>query len=254
VNFVVKAKRKSEEIAWRLAGKIFSQRTISTMKFDLVRYQTRRKRARDHDVAPVQPRLHLACGKRIIPGWLNVDLVNSNYDVDLGSGKLPWKDSCFEAIVSQHFIEHLELRTELIPLFCELRRVLVPGGELWLSCPDIEKVCLSYLNHKMVDLLEDRKLIWPKYSLKGAPSSHMINDFFHQGNDHKNLFDFSLLDWSLREAGFTWIKQVEEADLLSRFPDFPPRNDGKESLYIQAMVSNGHKAIESEGIKGAERS
>jgi hypothetical protein len=51
---------------------------------------------------------------------------------------------------------------------------------------------------------------------------------------HKNLFDFTLLYWALTESGFVEIQRVEEADLLARFPEFPPRHDELQSLYVRA--------------------
>jgi predicted SAM-dependent methyltransferase len=131
-------------------------------------------------------------------------------------------------------IEHLDLKSEVLPLLCETLRVLVPGGELWLSTPDIEKVCRSYLDHRMQDMVEDRKPRWRGYSLGEYPSSQMINDLFHQGGSHLNLFDFTLMDWALSKCGFVRIQRTLEADLLERFPGFPVRNDDLQTLYVRA--------------------
>ncbi len=220
----------------RLAGLVFSPRTISVMRFDLVRLLTRIKRYGDKDITPIRNRLHIGCGWKFVRGWLNVDVRHSECDVDLASGKLPWPCDCFEAVVSQHVIEHLELMTECLPLMCELQRVLRPGGEIWLSCPDIEKICRSYLEFQMEDLLADRIERWPHYSMGDVPTSHMINDLFHQDGEHKNLFDFALLAWMLERAGFREIKRVDETDLLARFPKFPPRHDDKQSIYVRAVA------------------
>jgi predicted SAM-dependent methyltransferase len=191
---------------------------------------------------PGHPKLHLGAGGRNVAGWLNVDLRGSDYDVDLGSGRLPWRADSFDCVVSEHTIEHLELRTELLPLLSELSRVIRPGGEIWLSCPDIEKICRSYIDHRMVDLLEDRQTRWPKYSLGEAPSSHLINELFHQSGEHKNLFDFELLEWALRSTGFVAVRRVCETDLLARFPDFPARNDDAQSLYVAASIPTRKRA------------
>lgn len=219
-----------------VARRVFSERTWSLVQFDIMRFRTRRRRSGDGDLVPSHDRLHLGAGPRRVQGWLNVDLANSECDVDLAGGRLPWRNGVFEAVVSQHVIEHLELETELLPLLRELRRVLKPGGEIWLSCPDIEKICRSYLEHRMVDLLEDRVKRWPDFSLRGAPSTHMINHLFHQEGQHRNLFDFDLLEWALDQAGFTRAERMQEADLLRRFPGFPPRNDDKLSIYARALA------------------
>jgi SAM-dependent methyltransferase len=221
----------------RLSRSLFSARTLKLIKFDLKRARARWKRHGERELFPPCPKLHLGCGSRRVPGWLNVDITKSNCDVDLCGGRLPWKAGCFEAVVSQHFIEHAELREELIPLLRELRRVLIAGGEIWLSCPDIEKVCRSYLEHRMVDLLEDRAKRWLSFSLADVPAVHLINHLFHQDGEHKNLFDFELLEWILRTTGFVDIKRVAERDLLARFPEFPRRDDDLQTLYVRAVAS-----------------
>jgi predicted SAM-dependent methyltransferase len=207
------------------------------MHFDLLRTRTRLKRHGDRDLVPSRPRLHVGSGLRKAEGWLNVDVVGSDFDVDLATGRLPWRQSSFDSVVSEHTIEHLELHAELLPLLAELRRVLRPGGEIWLSCPDIEKICRSYVDHRMVDLIEDREKRWPGYRFDEAPTSHLINELFHQSGEHKNLFDFELVDWALRMAGFVDVRRVCEADLLARFPGFPARHDDAQSLYVTASRS-----------------
>ncbi|NJO01469.1 MAG: methyltransferase domain-containing protein [Bacteroidia bacterium] len=92
-------------------------------------------------------------------------------------------DNSFEVVVSQHVIEHLELETELIPLLKELSRVLKPQAEIWLSCPDMEKICQSYVMDKGEALLNDRQSRFPHFNLEGVPRQHMINILFtNKGN------------------------------------------------------------------------
>ncbi len=180
------------------------------------------------------PRLHLGCGRRFVPGFLNVDVAGSEFDVDLASGALPWLDGSFDAVVSQQVIEHLDLEAELVPLLADLGRVLRSGGEAWLACPDMEAVCRSYLQDGGQALLADRVKRWPTFELGPFPPSQMVNVVFHQAGDHANLFDFSLLTRLLEAAGFAQVDRVREADLLARFPAFPKRDDDDFSLYVRA--------------------
>lgn len=166
-------------------------------------------------------------------GWLNVDVVDSEFDIDLASTPLPWRDQAFSAAVGQHVVEHLDLESELLPFLEELHRVLDEEGELWLSCPDMAKVLRSYVDHDMEDLIWDRRSRYP-YDLNGLPNSQMVNDLFHQGGEHKNLFDFELLSAVLEQVGFRNPRRVQESALLDRFPEFPPRNDDAQTLYVAA--------------------
>ena len=224
------------------ARRVFSDSTVSQMRFDLQRARARLRRRGDRDVLPRHPKLHLGAGYRTVPGWLNVDVCGSEYDVDLGSGRLPWRTDSVDCVVTEHTIEHLELHAELVPLLSELNRVMRPGGEIWLSCPDVEKICRSYVDHRMADLVEDRRTRWPKYGLGVVPSSQFINELFYQSGEHKNLFDLELLDWALRSTGFVSVTRVSEADLLARFPEFPARNDDAQSLYVTARSPRPKRA------------
>ena len=80
----------------------------------------------------------------------------------------------------------------------------------------------------------DRIRRQPEYSLGDVPVSHLINDLFHQGGEHRNLFDFALLTWALEKSGFQQITRTSEPEFLARFPEFPPRRDEQQSLYVFA--------------------
>lgn len=183
---------------------------------------------------PPHRMLHLGCGGRRVPGFVNADVTNSDWDIDLASGRLPWVDGAFDRVVSQQVIEHLELDSQLKPLLKEIVRVLAPGGEAWLTCPDMEAICRSYLADGGATLLKDRQKRWPDFSLNGLPAQHMVNVLFHQAGEHVNLFDMPLLEHILKEAGFARVDRVKESDLLERFPGFPLRDDDDISLVVRA--------------------
>lgn len=221
----------------RIARQLFAERTIDAMILDLKRTIARSKNLRRRALTPPSPRLHFGCGWRRVSGWLNVDVRHSDHDMDLAAGRLPWRDNVFEAAVGQHVVEHLELVSEFLPLARELHRVLQPGGELWISCPDLEKVCRFYVEEKLELLLADRQERYPDFELGAIPLSHLVNDLFHAGGEHRNLYDFLLLQWSLQQAGFVDVSRANEAALLSRFPDFPPRRDDFQTLLVRAKKS-----------------
>ncbi len=210
---------------------VLSARTRALALHDLRRWVVRRRQGRALD-APCR-RLHLGCGDRRVEGWLDVDLSGSEHDVDLAGGRLPWKDDQFEAVVAQHVVEHLELYGELVPLLVELRRVLAAGGELWLSTPDLARVCGGYVSDGGAALLADRTRRWASFSLGDAPAPHLINHLFHQDGEHRNLLDLELLTWALEQAGFGAPERLTEADLIDRFPGFPGRDDDAQTLLVR---------------------
>ncbi len=208
----------------------FDRRTITYMKFDLRRAWTRwRKHGRT--VTPAATRLQLGAGGRQVPGWLNCDITGSEHDVDLASPPLPFPDGHFTDIVCQHAIEHLEYDPQVLNLFQDCFRMLRPGGRVWLSCPDLGKICAAYVADRGATI--DRGLMrhWPHGATPGFPVQHRITFYFHQGGEHRNLMDFEMLEWALRHAGFEGVRQGEEAEFLAEYPGFPPRKDDFESVY-----------------------
>jgi len=182
------------------------------VKFDLLKIWPNIKNVfHCRSVSPKYNKLHFGCGSVKVQGWLNVDILKSDFDVDLTNLPLPWKSGSFEVIVSQQTIEHLGLHNELIPLLEEMNRVAKKSAEIWLACPDMKKVCKSYFKYKSKDLLTDRKSRWPDFSLQNdTPSQHMINILFHQSGQHKNLYDYELVKYALEKSGFKNCKRVTE--------------------------------------------
>jgi len=217
-----------------VARRLFSERTIEAIRHDLRRFRLRLRRRRARDIVPPHPRLHLASGRFPLDGWHNVDMARSDYDMDLAALPFPWGDDAFDVVLTQHFIEHLDLFGELTPMLTELRRVLRSGGELWLSTPDIAKICNAYIDGTLGTLLERRAEFYPQYDLKGRPISQLVNDLFHQRGEHMNLFDFDMLEWMLADAGFIDIRETTQAELRERLPEVPARVDELETIYVFA--------------------
>ncbi len=91
-------------------------------------------------------RLHIGCGKRLLPGWINVDRVARAPGVrtDLDLAALPYPDNSVEEILAEHVLEHLSFAEEA-SVWPEMARVLRPGGTLTLEVPDFEWVCATFL-------------------------------------------------------------------------------------------------------------
>lgn len=82
--------------------------------------------------------LHLGCGRKILPGWVNLDLVpGKGVDVvaDLdkcGETPLPFADNTFDMILASHLFEHLK---NPLPFMQELHRISKPGAEAVFMVP-----------------------------------------------------------------------------------------------------------------------
>jgi predicted SAM-dependent methyltransferase len=213
-----------------IAG-VLRERTRRLIGVDLIRMKARPSRP---CAIPTSKKLHFGCGDRKVAGWLNVDLAAGDVSIDLAAGTLPWKDHVFEVAVGQMVISQLDIDRELILFLKELRRTLKQNGVLWVSTPDIEKICRSYLENRCADLVADRQTRFP-YSLRGRPSAQFVSDLFYEFGD-MNHFDFDLLKWCLEKAGFSQVARYNERVLLEEHPDFPPRRDDALALYVRCVA------------------
>ena len=102
-------------------------------------------------------RLNIGCGKRVIHGWVNVDMTDGpGVDVVAGMHDLPFEESSCTDIMAIHVLEHV-YPWEAEVAVSEFIRVLVPGGRLALEMPDFYKCCVNVAkevrHHKHPDML-----------------------------------------------------------------------------------------------------
>jgi predicted SAM-dependent methyltransferase len=228
------------KFALYLLGDTISEYTKRSLVFDLLRYQTRQKVGATL-LKPSLDSLHLGSGQRKVSGWLNTDVLISDYDADFASGHLPFADNSFRRVVSEHVIEHLEIDGELLPMLRDLKRVCKNGAEVYLTCPDLEKWCQAYVTSKGQSLIDGRlkmgiaeKGLLDKYPT--MPVSQIMNECFFQGTEHRNIFDFELLRWLLETAGFSEVVRITDEEFAVSVPDFTKRDDGFEVLAVKALV------------------
>ena len=80
-------------------------------------------------------KLHIGCGKNILPGYTNLDMVRlPGVDVvhDLEKFPYPFKDETFDLIDAHQVLEHV---TDLCGVMKELSRILEKGGTLRVDVP-----------------------------------------------------------------------------------------------------------------------
>ncbi|HSJ98411.1 MAG TPA: methyltransferase domain-containing protein, partial [Myxococcota bacterium] len=125
--------------------------------------EAQRRIARDHsgfacgrrwarvlgDTAARPLRLNLGCGDKILPGYVNVDVVEARAgmkpDVVCDLHDLaPFDDASADEILSVHVVEHF-WRWEVRDVLREWVRVLKPGGRMVIECPNIRSACETFL-------------------------------------------------------------------------------------------------------------
>jgi predicted SAM-dependent methyltransferase len=91
-------------------------------------------------------KLHLGCGDKILPGWVNIDTVPrpGAASVSMDIGALPYPDASVAEVLAEHVLEHLDFADER-RVWTEVSRVLRPGGLFRLEVPDFEWICATFL-------------------------------------------------------------------------------------------------------------
>jgi predicted SAM-dependent methyltransferase len=141
--------------------------------------------------------LHIG-GETRHPDWKILN-VRSGPHVDfIGhcSDLSPFDDASVAEIYASHVVEHLGYKRELPSALNEFNRVLVRGGTLRISVPDLAVLCRLYVDPAMS--LEDR------YQVMRMMFGGQLNaaDFHYAG------FDEEALTNRLKSAGFVEIVRV----------------------------------------------
>ena len=133
--------------------------------------------------------LHLGCGTKYLPGFLNIDGNPFNkIDVwlDVRNG-LPFRAGSVDSIYSTHMFEHF-YSDELKPLLRECVRVLKNGGGIRLIVPSLESAIAAYTQERS-DWFDSS---FPRHfdSIGGRFSNFVFCD-----GQHRTAFDFSFMPY-----------------------------------------------------------
>jgi SAM-dependent methyltransferase len=167
----------------------------------------------DHTARPL--RLNLGCGDKILPGYVNVDVVQSRAgmrpDVICDLHDLaPFDDASADEILSVHVVEHF-WRWEIGDVLKEWVRVLKPGGRMIVECPNIASACETFLQdpvrHARADQAGQRTM-WVFYGDPQWKDPLMIHRWGYTPESLKAL---------LAEAGLAEVRQ-EPAQFKLREP------------------------------------
>jgi predicted SAM-dependent methyltransferase len=178
--------------------------------------------------------LHLGCGTKYLPGFLNIDgnLFNKiDLWLDVRNG-LPFASGSVDSIYSTHMFEHF-YPDELKQLLQECVRVLKKGGGIRLIVPSLESAITAYTQ-------ADSQWFYDSFPRHFDSLGGRFSNFVFCDGQHRTAFDFSYLNEVLREAGFGNVEQSAEGKSRlygSTVPPFEPGDsmDLPHSLYVEAF-------------------
>jgi len=178
--------------------------------------------------------LHLGCGPKYLPGFVNIDgnLFNKlDLWLDVRNG-LPFSSNTVDSIYSTHMFEHF-YPDELQLLLRECLRVLRPGGGIRLIVPNLGSAISAY-SRKQSAWFDDS---FPRHfdSLGGRFSNFVFCD-----GQHRTAFDFTYMDEVLRQSGFREVEESAEGRSRLYGAKVPPYDPGDvrelpHSLYVEAF-------------------
>jgi len=171
-------------------------------------------------------KLHLGCGKRFIPGFIHVDVLDyPHVDHRLPADNLSiFGDNSVDLIYACHLLEHFK-RGDTEKVLREWHRILRPGGILRIAVPDFDKLVEVYQKYKDIGLI-----LGP---LCGRQD--------HEFNVHYNVFNFISLRALLLKVGFKiarkydW-KQTEHANVDDFSQAYIPHMDKENGILISLNV------------------
>jgi predicted SAM-dependent methyltransferase len=177
--------------------------------------------------------MHLGSGDRIKEGWVNIDQ-NPAADLTLDlRERLPFPESTFSIIYSEHFLEHLNYPRDITRLLAECYRVLEPGGIFSFVVPDGEMVLRYYITRDNAEMAQ-AQLKWNP-SWCRTQMDH-LNYCMRQNGEHLWYYDEETMRLLLESVGFVEIQQREFDSKL----DQEMRRVG--SMYMQCRKPLGPTA------------
>ncbi|MBI5220971.1 MAG: methyltransferase domain-containing protein [Candidatus Liptonbacteria bacterium] len=148
-------------------------------------------------------RLHLGCGERLLPGWLNADIYHGDIYLDI-TKSLPFPAASVDRAYSHHLIEHVELQ-QFVAFLSELARVMKPGGSLHFVTPDLDRLIAAYQN----PLANQDLIAHYCQSTAFAHPVEMFNQELRQNGEHRYIYNLDFLKFLFERAGFTNVRMVE---------------------------------------------
>jgi predicted SAM-dependent methyltransferase len=152
-------------------------------------------------------------------GWEVLDIVPKPHVDHVGNASdlSRFPEATFAEVYASHVLEHLDFREdEVLRALREWRRVLVPGGKLYLSVPDLEVLAQLLLRKDLT--LNDRFFVMRM----------LFGGHTHQYDYHYLGFTPDILFQYLRQAGFSEIQRVVRLGLF---------NDASEKVFHGTRIS-----------------
>ena len=157
-------------------------------------------------------RLHIG-GKQVHPEWEIINAIPGPGVNHLGNAKdlSQFQDNCFTEIYGSHVLEHFNYANELPAVLKEWYRVLKPGGKLYISVPDLDKLAALFINKKQLNLEQ-------RFHVMRMIFGGQVDEY----DFHKVGLNQEILQIYLEQAGFENISVVDSLGIFADTSDYKP--------------------------------
>lgn len=144
-------------------------------------------------------KLHIG-GKKPNHEWEIFNAVEGQYVDHIGNANnlSRFDDNTFDEIYASHVLEHFDYAKELVLVLKEWHRVMKPGGKLYVSVPDLDKLAELFLKKDTLSLKD-----------RFAVMRMILGGHVDEYDYHKTAFNGEILSAFLNEAGFCDLKTVD---------------------------------------------
>lgn len=159
-------------------------------------------------------KIHIACGRNLLNGWLNTDLNNYPFQIAyLDALKpLPFTNDSIRYLFSEHHFEHLTLNQGL-HFLTDCHRVLKPGGKLRMALPSLDKYIALWQQPQLDEAALTLIRLLSQAQFHPAQGSFMSKAMAFNGvfyaHQHRFIYDQETLSTALKMAGFECIDFFE---------------------------------------------
>ncbi|MEH1819259.1 MAG: hypothetical protein V7L31_09320 [Nostoc sp.] len=148
---------------------------------------------------------------------------------------LPLDSDSLLGINMSHILEHFT-RDEGLKVLKECNRILVPGGVLRVSCPDLLIYAKAYIARDSSFYNSSAIRIACCYEGLNTYGDKFISKAYDNENGHKWFYDAESAIELLQIAGFTKIEQRKIYDSsLPSIENIEPEHRQAESFYLEAI-------------------
>lgn len=136
-------------------------------------------------------------------------------------------DASCEIVYAAHQLQHVE-QHHLVVALKDIGRLLVPGGQLLLSVPDLDALCKLYLEPQ----LNKSARIQVMRMLFGAQ--------LHDADFNRSGLSFEWLADCLAAAGFGFVRRVDSFDLFDDASNYAPYGSPISLNLIATRIETGN--------------